>query len=184
MVKYIELDLESSHQLINHGPVVLLCTRDSHGNYDIAPIAWSAPVQKIPPQVLVVVGKRHQSYRNILETKQYIIAVPHADQAQMVRQAGSVSGDKCDKYAEFNIEHIAGIKVDARVPAGCVGWLECHLDENFDTDKTDIIVGQVAYASVNAQAYRDRLLTETQAGKTLHHLGQRVFAVPSDQLLQ
>ncbi len=184
MTAYVELPLESAHRIINHGPVVLLCTKNPEGSYNLAPIAWCCPVQKSPPQLLVVVGKRHKSYSNVFAAKEFIIAVPHAEQAEMLRQTGSVSGSECDKFAHFDINHIVGQKVDAHIPAGCVGYIECQLNKNFDTDKTDIIVGQAVAAAVNSEAFDQRLLVEKSAGKTLHHLGERVFVTPDDKVLQ
>ena len=105
---YVEMAAGASHRLINHGCVVLVCTRGEGGRYDVAPVAWTSPVRKEPATVLVVLGKRHQTTANIAGSERYIVAVPHASQAELVLQCGSVSGREVDKYEEFGMRRLRG----------------------------------------------------------------------------
>jgi len=181
--RYVELAAGEGHRLINHGCVVLVCTGGEGGRYDVAPVAWTSPVRKEPAKMLVVLGQRHQTTANIRAKGRYIVAVPHASQAQLVRQCGSVSGREVDKYEQFGIEAFGGEQVDARVPAGCVGYLECELYERVEVEAVEVLVGQVLRAAVDEEAFDGRLLTERQADKTLGHLGGAAFCVPGDEVL-
>ena len=183
MKRYIEIGIESANRLINHGPVVLVSSKDKKGLYDTAPIAWTSPVEKSPPMLLIVVGKEHKTYENIAAGKEFIVCVPHVSQVQLVLKTGSVSGKETDKFESLNIESFAGKKVDARVVGECVGYIECKVVKIIEMKDVGIIVGQVLLAAVDEQAYSERLVCERQAGKTLHHLGGNAFAVPGDEIL-
>ncbi len=182
MKSYIEIPVKSANRLINHGPTVLVSTKDSSGIYDIAPIAWNSPVHKDPPRLLVVVGTRHKTFDNISASGEFIVCVPHISQVDMVRKAGSVSGRDVDKFNQLGIETFAGKKVDALVPAECVGYLECKVNDCIRSGMVGIIVADILAAGADKQSFDGRLLVEREAGKTIHHLGGSAFAIPESRI--
>ncbi len=182
MKKYGDIPLDSAHRLINHGPVVLVSTRDNEGKYDIAPMAWTSPVRKEPPKILVVVGKRHKTHENVIAQGEFIVCVPHQSQIDLVAKTGSVSGSDVDKFKEFDIRAFKGRKIDAMIPEGCIGFIECKLYDTVSVEAVDILIGEVVAVSADTSVFKERLLTEKPEGKTLHHLGGDSFAVPSDRI--
>jgi flavin reductase (DIM6/NTAB) family NADH-FMN oxidoreductase RutF len=181
--EYKALAADQSHRLINHGPVLLVATKNDTGTYDIAPVAWNCPASKDPPMLLVVVGRSHQTWENIERTGQFIAVVPHHSQKKLVCETGSVSGRDVDKYETMQIESFRGEVVDALVPRGCVGFLECRAQDKLSGPEADAIQASVLRAVVAHRAFDGRLLVETEAGHTLHHLGDKVFATDSDGLV-
>jgi flavin reductase (DIM6/NTAB) family NADH-FMN oxidoreductase RutF len=180
---YSEMDLEQAYRLIGHGPVVWVSTCSEPGKYDIAPIAWNCPVKKAPPRILVGIGQRHLTFENIKSQKEFIVCVPVLAQAQLVRATGSVSGNDVDKFAELKIDFREGKQVNARIPVGCLGYMECRVEEIHQVETLSLVVGEVLCAGVNPDAFEDnRLLVDRPSGKTLHHLGKHVFAYPSDEI--
>ena len=183
MRNYVEMAMDLATRLINHGPVVWVCTKGADGRYDLAPIAWNCPAAKNPPKIIVEIGMGHQTYKNIESAGEFIVAVPHRSQAELVRQTGSQSGDEVDKYNEMGIESFAGKKVDAMVPADCIGYLECKVDKILTIGEVSVVAGNVIAGFVDDEAFDGRLLVEKEAGKTIHHLGDQIFAVPGDEVL-
>lgn len=184
MKNYVEMELDLSTRLINHGPVVWVCSKGADGKYDLAPIAWNSPVAKSPPKVIVEIGTRHQTFQNIESSKEFIVAVPHKAQADLVRKTGSVSGAQADKYKEMAIDSFAGSKVDAQVPHDCIGYLECKVEKIMEVGPVAVVAAEVLAGFVDSEAFDGMLLVQKEAGKTLHHLGDRFFAVPGDEILE
>jgi len=180
--KYIDVAITSANRLINHGPTVLVSTRDEKGSYDIAPVAWASPVQKDPPKLLLVLGRHSQTYRNIIKQKEFVVCVPHVDQAKLLIKTGSSSGAKIDKFSEFKIKTFKASKLDILIPQGCIGYIECTLSNYFKEDDADIVVGQVLVAKADNKAFTKRLMVEGPEGKTLHHLGGTAFCSPSGDI--
>ncbi|MHC4519631.1 MAG: flavin reductase family protein [Planctomycetota bacterium] len=180
---YVDIPLDQSHRLINHGSVVLLSTKNLDGTYDIAPVAWNCPASKSPPKLLVVVGRMHRTWENMERTGQFIAVVPHRSQRTLVMQTGSISGQDVNKFERFGIDAFPGARVDALIPRGCVGFLECEVENKLSVLKADAILGQVLGSAVVPTAFDGRLLVETEAGQTLHHLGGAIFATPAAQIL-
>jgi len=177
--KYVDVAIKSANRLINHGPTVLVSTRDEKGRYDIAPVAWISPVQKDPPKLLLVLDRNSQTYRNIIARKEFVVCVPHVDQAKLLIKTGSSSGAKVDKFSEFKIETFHASKLDVLIPQGCIGYIECALSNHFQEDDADILVGDVLAAKADNKAFTKRLMVEGPEGKTLHHLGGTAFCTPS-----
>jgi flavin reductase (DIM6/NTAB) family NADH-FMN oxidoreductase RutF len=182
-MKYVEVPDDNWYRLINHGPTVMVSTRDKNGIYNIAPIAWCSPVQKNPPKLLTVIGRSHKTYTNIMETGEFVVCVPHINQAKLVRQTGKSTGDDIRKFDEFAIKAFSANEVDILIPEGCVGFIECRVSNRSQQEKVDIIVGEVLSASALESVFEERLLAEKPEAKTLHHLGGSMFAFPADGLL-
>lgn len=176
---YVDIPISSANRLINHGPTVLVSTRDEKGRYDIAPVAWVSPVQKDPPKLLLVLGRHSQTYRNIISRKEFVVCIPHLDQATLLMKTGSSSGATVDKFSEFKIDTFRASRLDALIPHGCIGYIECTLSNNFQEDDADILVGEVLVAKADKRVFTKRLMVESPEGKTLHHLGGTMFCTPS-----
>ncbi|MDC0977630.1 flavin reductase family protein [bacterium] len=183
MSDYMEVELGQAYRLINPGPLVLVSTVSKAGQYNIAPIAWSCPVEKDPANILVAIGKSHQTFKNIQETKKIIVCIPHASQLEIVKNTGKVSGEDIDKFEKFGIENITGKKSDCKIPTGVIGYIECNVINIVDTEDVGLVIGEAVYAAADSNAFTDRLLSETKAGKTLHHLGSNKFYIPTDEIL-
>ncbi|MFC2061500.1 flavin reductase family protein [Elusimicrobiota bacterium] len=183
MSDYIYISLDEAYRLINHGPLLLISTCGEDGRYDIAPIAWNCPVEKSPARVLIVVGKGHQTFKNIRDSKEFIACVPSSSQYDMVRKTGSVSGRDHDKFTKYNIDYIEGNKVNAMVPVGCVGFIECNVDNIIEEEDVGIIVGEAVKAYADNRGFSDRVLPENKEGETLHHLGGGIFGVLSEKII-
>lgn len=179
----MEIPVNTAYRLINHGPLLWVSTCSSEGRYDIAPIAWSCPCEMKPTRVLLVMDMEHQTYHNIMETKAFITCVPHSSQADLVRKTGAVSGKKCDKFVVYSMECFEGEKIKAKIPLGCIGYLECQFLETIERVGTGLVIGECVRACVLRDAFNERFLTEKKQGKTLHHLGKSIFAMPSDTIL-
>jgi len=183
MYEYLQIPVDSAHRLINHGPTVLVSTRDEKGNYNLAPIAWNCPVGKNPSTLLIVVGKGHKTSENIEKTGEFIVCVPHRDQTELVVKTGKISGHEIDKFSEFCIDAIPAEKVDALVPVDCVGYSECRVKKVVELEKVNIFIASVEQARVKKGVFKERLLVENEEAKTIHHLGGHLFSVPGSEII-
>ncbi len=184
-MEYIEVPLNEAYRLLNTGPLVMISTVSKDKKYNTAPIAWACPAAKEPTRVLIGVGKRHKTFSNIEETGVFSAGIPNISQVEMIKKTGSVSGNDTDKFNELNIAGITTEKTGCRVPEGMIGNIECRVIDIFSVDKLALIVGEAVYAVVDKNAYDgERLLSETPAGKTAHHLGSKRFITFGDKIIE
>lgn len=147
----------------------MVCSRGKDGRYDLAPVAWTCPLDYEPvSRALVVMDPGHQSVRNVEAAGSFVLALPTWEQKGLVVSAGSVSGKDADKYEKFGLAAFRAAEVDALVPEGVAGWLECRLMEARAIGSVVLLAGEVVVAAAVSDAWRLRL----------HMAGDGVFYRP------
>lgn len=155
---YRDVPLKNAYELLNTGGIVLVCTRGADGRYDLAPIAWSCPLDYEPTsRVLIVMDPGHRTVVNLEASRSFALALPTFRQQELVEKTGSVSGKDTDKYAEFDIDAAPGAELDVRIPAAVAGHLECRVIETRRIGSVAVIAGEVVYARAVSDAWKLRL---------------------------
>ncbi len=150
--------VSEAYELLNPGGLVLVCTKSEDGRYDLAPVAWNCPLDYEPvSRVLFVCDPGHRSYEDLVEAGEFVLALPSVAQRVLVEKTGSVSGRDVDKYAEFGIAAERAREVDALVPAGVAGWLECRLLRVIVEGSSAVVMGEVLRAAAAPEAWKLRL---------------------------
>lgn len=150
--------VSEAYELLNPGGLVLVCTKSEDGRYDLAPVAWNCPLDYEPvSRVLFVCDPGHRSYEDLVEAGEFVLALPSVAQRVLVEKTGSVSGRDVDKYAEFGIAAERARDVDALVPAGVAGWLECRLLRVIVEGSSAVVMGEVLRAAAAPEAWKLRL---------------------------
>ncbi|MEA3505989.1 MAG: flavin reductase family protein, partial [Elusimicrobiota bacterium] len=103
------------------------------------------------------------------------------EQADLVRDTGSVSGADTDKFEKFNIDFFKGESINALVPSGAVGWIECRLKSEHE-EGTALVIGEAVKAFGDKRGFKNRVYPENREGRTLHHLGPGEFGVISENV--
>jgi flavin reductase (DIM6/NTAB) family NADH-FMN oxidoreductase RutF len=184
MKSYKIIQLEKAYKLLNTGAIILVASKGNDRVSNLTPIAWNTLVDYEPvTRLLFVCDKNHKTYRNILETDKFVVILPHVSQTEIVKKLGSVSGGNTNKIEGFNIPVFNSEKYGFDVPENSIAYLECKVYRVLDEGGVAIIFGEVENAKVDTEAFSDRLLSETEAGKTLHHLGGKKFVQPGDTLI-
>jgi len=157
-MEYTEIPVAKAYELQNAGGLVLVCTRGADGRYDLAPIAWCCPLDYAPvSRLIVVMDTGHRTYADLFDSGEFVVALPVKAQLELVKKSGSVSGGDVDKYAEFDIASFPAEKVDARVPEGVAGWLECRLLRVVVEGPSAVVMGEVVRAAARPDAWKERI---------------------------
>ena len=184
MKEYIKISNAKAYHLLNTGALILVSSISKDKKHDVAPIAWQCPVDFEPvTKLMIACDKDHKTFSNISETRQFCISVPHISQLNIVKNLGSCSGHTEDKIRKFNLTTTDCETIHCIAPEDCIAYLECKV-YNIIEDETGLIFGEVINAKADKHAYSGRLLSETEAGKTIHHLGGKVFITTGDKIFQ
>ena len=155
---YTEIPKDEAYGLLNPGGLVLVCARGEDGRYDLAPVSWNCPLDYAPvSKLILVMDTGHRSYADLLESGEFVVALPTPEQRALVEKAGSVSGREVDKYERFGIASFAAAEVDARVPEGVAGWLECRLARVVVEGTSGVVFGEVLRAMAVPDAWKRRV---------------------------
>jgi flavin reductase (DIM6/NTAB) family NADH-FMN oxidoreductase RutF len=170
---YRPVPAKEAYALLNCGGMILLCTRSEAGRYDLAPIAWSCPLDYEPTsRILFVCDPLHATHDNILARREFAVALPTPAQRDLVNEAGSSSGRDGDKYEMLGIRAFAAAWVDAMIPEDVAAWLECRLIRTIAEGSVSIVMGEVLSASATEDAWKRRL----------HYVSESIFYAPGPKL--
>ena len=175
MSTYQHVKLSEAYKLINHSPVLLVSTVSEEWKYNIAPIAWSSPVEYEPvTKVLIVCDKESKTSRNILYSKAFTISIPSIEHIELVKKLGSISGNEVDKMT-LNFDHFPSIQHGNPVPTHTIAFIDIKLTNIIDEGTVNVLIGEAIAAQVLTDKWDGKnLIIETT--KTLHHTSGNKFA--------
>lgn len=162
-------------------PVVLLCT--VHNDVmNAAPFAWITPVSMAPPLLSAAVRKTRDTFKNIVDTGEFVISVPGPDLLNKVKKAAfSYPRD----VSEFDMAGLTPEKSEHVEPAGiaeCWANIECRLEWMKEAGDHHIVVGRVVGVNVSDDVPAEDFDLRTP-DSILHHGGGRDrFASVGDDL--
>ncbi|KGD79903.1 hypothetical protein HA47_21690 (plasmid) [Pantoea stewartii subsp. indologenes] len=180
--------LEHASRLLNHGPTVLITSRDSQSKRrNIMAAAWSVPVEFTPARMAIVVDKSTLSREIIEASGAFGICVPAAGFVDMAYAVGSTSGRDQDKFADFAIQaHESPHYGVPLLEESCVAWMECRLLPETEAQQAyDTLFGEVITAAADGRVFYDgrwHFEAVDPALHTLHHLGGGQFVTVANTL--
>lgn len=112
-----------------------------------------------PPMIMVGVMPERYSYELLLKEKEFGINVPRADQVELVRFCGKVSGRTAKKYVEARVTPRQGSVIRGYLIEECPLNLECSVVHQVDFPGSHRwFIGEVKAAHVEEGYRREQAL--------------------------
>jgi len=171
------IGLSLVYRLLNPGPVVLVSSLYK-GRAGITPIAWHMPISDDPPVIALEIWKGHFIYKAIEATGDFVINIPSSEMVKTVRDLGSVSAGKVDKFRKYNLREETAGKVKSPRLKSAIAVIECKLRRDTRLfKKYGIVIGRAVYAEAEDSVFTDRWHPERSGPRIMQHLGNRIFSV-------
>ena len=176
----INIDLNKSYRLLNHGPTILISS-SYNGKQNIMAAAWCAPLDFEPPKVTVVIDKNTYTRELIEASGTFAINVPCVAQIDTVRKVGTSTGRDLvdtDKFVQYGLETFPATEIDAPLLKGCVAWLECKLiPEPHNQNTYDLFIAEVVAAYADERVFSDGHwhFEGYDDLRTIHHIAGGAF---------
>lgn len=175
------LDELEARRLLTGGPVVLVTTT-WHAKTNVMPVAYAVPLSFQPPLVGIAVHPSRHTHDMIRFSEEFAINVPGRDLIHHVQYLGSVSGKELDKLDVTKLPTSRARKVEAPLIEGCVGYIECGLEDALRVGDHTLFVGRVVAASVDDEAFAETWLLTDDDHKPLHYLGLNRYAILAERM--
>ncbi len=164
------------------GGVVVLVTTAWRGVSDVMPAAFVTPLSFTPPLVGVAVHPGRHTHDMIKYSEQFALNVPSRELLHHCQYLGSVSGRELDKLELTKLPTFRARKVDAPLLEGCLGYIECGVEDAFTLGDHTLFVGKVVAAQVEKEAFDETWLLADPDLKPLHYLGMNYYALLGERL--
>ena len=168
-------------RLLDGGPVVLVTTR-WRDQTDVMPAIWTTPLSRKPPLVGVVVQPSRHTHEMIRFAEQFALNFPGRDLMNHTHYFGAVSGRDVNKLDLSKLATFKAEKVDAPLIDGCVGYVECGLEDALRFGDHTLFVGRVVAASMDDEAFEETWLLADDDYKPLHYLGLNRYAILAETM--
>jgi len=170
-----------ARRLLSGGPITLV-TSAWHGKSNVMPAAFVTPLSFDPPLVGVAISPSRHSYDMIRYSEQFALSIPGRRLLHHVQYLGSVSGADVDKLELTKLPTFKALRVEAPLIEGCVGYVECGVEDAVRTGDHVLFVGQVLAAQAEAEAFDWTWLLGDDESKPLHYLGVNFYALLGSRL--
>jgi len=170
------LDEGDARRLLGGAPITLL-TCSYKGKANVMPVAYVMPLSIRPPLIAVAISPERYSYDVVHKSEEFAINLPTRRLLHHVQFLGSVSGADIDKLELTKLPSRRARRVNTVLLEGCVGWIECGLEEEYEIGDHVLLVGRVVAAAVEEEAFSDHWLLQDEDEKPLHYLGANYYAV-------
>lgn len=169
MSHFRPVELHHASRLLNHGPTVLITSRDENTQRrNVMAAAWSMPVEFDPPRIAIVVDKTAWSRELIERSGMFGIVIPSVAATNWTYAVGSVSGRVEDKFNCYGIPVVKGPVLGLPlIEAKCLAWMECRLlpattaQEKYDTLFGQLFPLQRTIASLSTDAGSSMMTNST-----------------------
>ncbi|HWO71937.1 MAG TPA: flavin reductase family protein [Dehalococcoidia bacterium] len=169
------LDELDARRLLSGGPV-LLVTSSYRGRHNVLPIAYGMVLSIVPPLVGIALHPSRYSTDIICKTDEFAVNIPTRELLHHVQYLGTLSGADFDKLELTHLPHFRARRVDTVLLEGCVGWIECALENMIEMGDHFLAVGRVVAVQADDEAFDDHWLLKSNDYKPLHYLGGNYYA--------
>jgi flavin reductase (DIM6/NTAB) family NADH-FMN oxidoreductase RutF len=168
---------ETDARRLMTGAPVLLVTSSYRGRHNALPVAYAMVLSIVPPLIGIAIHPSRYSYDVIRKTEEFAINIPTRELLHHVQYLGTLSGNDFDKLELTKLPSFRARKLDTILLEGCVGWIECSVQDAIEIGDHFLIVGRVVAVSADDEAFDGSWKLETGDLKPLHYLGANHYAV-------
>ena len=181
MTKRIQVELNKSYKIFNHGPVSII-TSAYADRQNIMAASWCMPVDFSPAKVAVVIDGTTLTRELINASGEFGLQFPMRKIARQTLDVGSVSGRDCNKFHQFDLHTFPAEKINVPMLEDCIGWLECKVISQ-ESEKFDVIIGEVVAAYADAEQFIDNrwYFSDDPQKRSIHYMSGGEFYMTGEK---
>ncbi len=179
---FIDTDLEHAYRLLAPRPTIIVTTKSNDGHVNAAPFSFTMPVSINPPLISFASVPTHHTFKNIYETKEFVVNIPNEDILGKLWITGEKFPEGVNEIEKAGLTQIDSYKVSPPKISECIAHMECKVYWIKDSGDHKLIVGEVLHADAETKSLKDGLL-DVENIKPVLHLGGVNFVV-GDHLRQ
>jgi flavin reductase (DIM6/NTAB) family NADH-FMN oxidoreductase RutF len=152
--------------------VTIITTINKDGVINAAPYSLVMPydVSRKNPQILIGLRKQSHTYKNIMETKEFVVNLPTASYLEEIMEMCKLYPEGVNELENTTLTSIDSLEVRPPSITECPQHIECTLSHNLETDRVQaVIVGDIVAIVVNED------LLDVDRGTRIEHLNLPIY---------
>ena len=170
-----------ARRLLGGGPVALVTTA-WRGNYNVMPGVYFTPLSFDPPLIGLAVHPSRHTHDMIKSSEEFALNLAGLELLHHCQYLASVSGREVDKLDLTKLPTFRARHVEAPLLEGCVGYIECGVEDAYPIGDHTLFVGSVVAAQIEEDAFDGTWRLTDPDLKPLHYLGLNHYGVLEGRL--
>ncbi len=137
--------------LLNLKPVVLITTVGKDGSINAAPYTWFTVVDYAPPQVLLSTNMKRDTYRNILETGEFVANFPDTSLLRHIWVTSKHFPYGVNELEKAGLTDFPSEKVKPPRIRVCKAHVECRVVWTRPIGSASLVLGEVVSVSAHKE---------------------------------
>lgn len=175
MVEKVRHETSTAVRLLQPGPLALL-TSQFRADSNVMTVAWTMPVSLDPPLVAVAIHPDRLSHEYVSRSEFFALNIPNMDLLAAIHRCGLESGRDGDKFQSSGLTPVDAQELDLPLIDECVAHIECGVVDRARFGDHDLFIGEPLAVMALDEAFDERWLVDTDAGRIVHHLRADYYA--------
>lgn len=156
-------------------PVILVSTISKEKILNIAPFGMFMNCSTKPyHMVAVAISPKTDTYKNIVETQQFIIGIPQENMMDKLYKTGDKIDKNISEFSYANLNPYNSTKLTCKRIEECIVNIDCTLENDIETGNHHIIIGKVIACDINEDKYsKDNVTLRTNIPSIYHITGNK-----------
>lgn len=120
---------------------------------NLAPFGMFMPISGSPPMIALGVSERRDTFRNIVDTGEFVVAVPSPEQVEVIRTCAIAFPPNVSEFEKAKVTPEPSKVVRPYRVKECQTNLECKLLWMKEAGDHHVVVGEIVAAAVKDELY-------------------------------
>ncbi len=181
MAKIVSQDIGAYY---HHYPrVAAIVTAQAKGKENAMALAWHAPISFSPPLYGISLSTKRFTYRLIAESKEFGVNFVPFEEAELVAAVGGSSGEKIDKFRQFDIAKEKPVKTKVPILQAAYAAYECRVVDDRLYGDHRLVVGEIVAVHLSKEAFTpEETLDISKVSPTLYLGSERYITVSGEAI--
>lgn len=175
-MSFNEIGIDNAYRILAPRPTVIVTTINKKGDVNAAPFSFTMPVSMNPPLISFASVPSHHTYKNIMETNEFVINIPGADILENMWITGEKFPEEVNEIEKANLTQEDSLKVSPPKIGECMAAIECRVHWIKKAGDHDIIIGEVLHLGIKEDILKEGILNVKKV-KPVLHLGGVNFVI-------
>lgn len=145
--------IEKINYLTPPSHIVLVSTLSASGISNVAPFGMFMIASSRPPMVAIGINPKSDTYRNIIETKEFVVGIPEISILDKVFKAGEKLSAEIDEFEYVGLTKYLSEYVGCYRIGECCVNMDCKLNWMHEAGNHTIFCGNVLAADLNEEIF-------------------------------
>jgi flavin reductase (DIM6/NTAB) family NADH-FMN oxidoreductase RutF len=164
----MKIEPTTAYTLLSPRIVVLLTTINSRHGLNAVPVDFITPVNRLPPIVMVAIQLGSQTYKNIKETKEFVVNIMSKKHLNEVMKCAARYQEGVNKIKQVGLHHFSSQLVDVPRIKEAKAWLECKFIEERSFKDHAAIFAEIVVAEVSDEIVKNGEIDYQKINPILH----------------